>query len=83
VRGISKRRRKPADLTVEQVFLVLNLLPDPYYTMGLVVQGTCSPRVEFESAKTEWREAGYTPLGPTPSASVSIKGDELAGKQRV
>jgi len=35
VRGISKRRRKPADLTVEQVFLVLNRLPEPYYTMGL------------------------------------------------
>jgi integrase len=35
VRGISKRRRKPANLTVEQIFLVLDLLPEPYYTMGL------------------------------------------------
>ena len=35
VRGISKRKKKQPDLTVEQCFLVLNLLPDPYRTMGL------------------------------------------------
>lgn len=36
VRGISKRSRKPADLTLDQFFLLLSLLPEPYRTMALV-----------------------------------------------
>jgi integrase len=40
VRGISKRRRKPTDLTIEQFFLILGLLPEPYNTMVLVAQCT-------------------------------------------
>lgn len=40
IRGISKRSRKPADLTVDQFFLILGLLPDPYCDMVLVVQCT-------------------------------------------
>jgi integrase len=36
VRGISKRRRKPADLTIEQFFLIHGLLPKPYCDMALV-----------------------------------------------
>lgn len=40
VRGISKRSRKPADLTVEQFFLLLGLLPEPYKTMALTDQCT-------------------------------------------
>jgi integrase len=35
VRGISKRRRKPVDLSIEQCFLLLDLLPEPYQTMAL------------------------------------------------
>lgn len=34
VRGISKRSKKPVDLTVEQFFLLLGLLPEPYQMMG-------------------------------------------------
>lgn len=36
VRGISKRRRRPADLTIEQFWLIFNLLPEPYNIMSLV-----------------------------------------------
>jgi integrase len=36
VRGISKRRRKPADLTIEQFWLIFHLLPEPYSIMSLV-----------------------------------------------
>jgi integrase len=34
VRGISKRRRKPMDLTVKQFYLVRGLLPEPYSDMS-------------------------------------------------
>jgi integrase len=40
VRGISKRRRKPADLTIEQFWQIFNLLPEPYSVMTLVEQCT-------------------------------------------
>jgi len=40
VRGISKRRRKPADLTIEQFWLIFNMLPEPYSIMTLVEQCT-------------------------------------------
>ena len=38
VKGISKRLKKPLILTVEQYFLVLGLLPEPYRTMVIVAQ---------------------------------------------
>ena len=60
VRGISKRRRKPANLTVEQVFLVLNLLPDPYYTMGLVAQ--CTGMRADELPALPWRAIDFSRL---------------------
>jgi integrase len=59
IKGISKRRKKPVILTVEQFFLVLNLIPQPYNTMVLLSQ--CSglrveevlavekPDIHFES----------------------------------
>ena len=40
VRGISKRSRKPTDLTVEQFSLIHGLLPAPYCDMVLVAQCT-------------------------------------------
>ncbi len=40
VRGISKRSRKPIDLTIEQFFLVLRLVPESYQDMILVDQCT-------------------------------------------
>src|ERR1035438_317724 len=40
VRGISKRNKKPVVLTIEQFFLLIGLLPEPYYTMALSAQCT-------------------------------------------
>jgi len=40
VRGISKRRKKPFVLTIEQYFLLLDQLPEPYRTMAIVAQST-------------------------------------------
>jgi len=40
VRGISKRSKKPTVLTIEQFFLLLGLLPEPYFTMTLSAQCT-------------------------------------------
>jgi len=38
VKGISKRRKKPLILTIEQYYQVLGLLPQPYRTMVVVSQ---------------------------------------------
>jgi hypothetical protein len=38
IKGISKRQKKPLILTVEQYYLVLELLPQPYRTMVVVSQ---------------------------------------------
>ncbi len=40
VRGISKRRKKPFVLTIEQYFSLLDQLPEPYRTMAIVAQST-------------------------------------------
>jgi integrase len=40
VRGISKRSRKPAVLTIEQFWLIFGLLKEPYNIMSLVEQCT-------------------------------------------
>jgi len=40
VRGISKRSKKPVVLTIDQFFLLLGLLPEPYRTMTLAAQCT-------------------------------------------
>jgi integrase len=37
-KGISKRVKKPLILTVDQYFLVLDLLPEPYRIMVIVAQ---------------------------------------------
>lgn len=38
IKGISKRRKRPVILTVEQFFLILPLIPQPYRTMVLLAQ---------------------------------------------
>jgi integrase len=38
IKGISKRRKRPVILTVEQFFLMLPLIPQPYRTMVLLAQ---------------------------------------------
>jgi integrase len=40
VRGISKRSRKPVDLTIDQFYLILRLVPESYQDMLLVDQCT-------------------------------------------
>jgi integrase len=40
VRGISKRSRRPADLTIDEFFLILRLVPESYQDMILVDQCT-------------------------------------------
>jgi integrase len=60
VRGISKRRRKPAILTVEQFFLVLDLLPEPYRTMALIAQ--CSGLRVEEVLALYWSDIDFDEL---------------------
>jgi len=38
IKGISKRQKKPLILTVEQYYILLELLPQPYRTMAVVSQ---------------------------------------------
>ena len=38
IKGISKRQKKPLILTVEQYYIVLELLPQPYRAMAVVSQ---------------------------------------------
>lgn len=38
VKGITKRQKKPAVLSVEQFYMLLDLIPDPYRNMVLVAQ---------------------------------------------
>ena len=40
VKGVTKRAKKAVVLTVEQFYLILDLLPEPYRTMVLVAQCT-------------------------------------------
>ena len=40
VKGISKRKKKPIVLTVEQYCQILDLLPEPYQIMVVVTQCT-------------------------------------------
>ncbi len=40
VKGVTKHLKKPVVLTVEQFYLILDLLPEPYRTMVLVAQCT-------------------------------------------
>ena len=53
VRGISKRSRKPADLTIEQFFLIYGLLPEPYRVMALMA--ICTGLRVDELLALEWR----------------------------
>lgn len=38
IKGISKRTKKPTVLTVDQFYMILDMLPEPYRTMVLVAQ---------------------------------------------
>ena len=60
VRGISKRRRKPTDLTIEQFFLIHRLLKKPYNDMSIVALCT-GMRVE-ELLALQWPAIDFNRL---------------------
>jgi integrase len=60
VKGISKRRKKPIVLTVEQYYLLLELLPQPYWTMVVVAQ--CTGLRAEEVLALEWQDIDFENL---------------------
>src|SRR5277367_7118709 len=60
VKGISKRRKKPIVLTVEQYYLILALIPQPYRTMVMVAQ--CTGLRAEEVLALEWKDVDFENL---------------------
>jgi len=56
IKGISKRKKRPVVLTVEQYYLILALIPQPYRTMVMVAQCTGLRAEEC------WRSNGKTSI---------------------
>ena len=60
VKGISKRQKKPVVLTVEQFYLIVALLPEPYRTMVIVAQ--CTGLRAEEVLALEWQDIDFENL---------------------
>lgn len=60
IKGISKRQKKPIVLTVEQYYLLLELLPQPYRTMVIVSQ--CTGLRAEEVLALEWPDIDFENL---------------------
>lgn len=60
IKGISKRRKKPIVLTVEQYYQILELLPQPYRTMVVVAQ--CTGLRAEEVLALEWQDIDFENL---------------------
>ena len=60
VKGISKRQKKPIVLTVEQYYLLLALIPQPYRTMVIVAQ--CTGLRAEEVLALEWHDIDFEDL---------------------
>lgn len=60
VKGISKRRKKPIVLTVEQYYQILALIPEPYRTMVVVAQ--CTGLRAEEVLALEWDDIDFENL---------------------
>jgi integrase len=57
IKGISKRKKKPVVLTVEQYYLILALIPQPYRTMVVVAQ--CTGLRAEEVLALEWQDIDF------------------------
>ena len=60
IKGISKRKKKPVVLTVEQYYLILALIPQPYRTMVMVAQ--CTGLRAEEVLALEWQDIDFENL---------------------
>ncbi len=60
IKGISKRRKKPIVVTVEQFCQILELLPQPYRTMAVVAQ--CTGLRAEEVLALEWQDIDFENL---------------------
>jgi integrase len=60
IKGISKRKKKPVVLAVEQYCLILALIPQPYRTMVMVAQ--CTGLRAEEVLALEWEDIDFENL---------------------
>jgi len=60
IRGISKRRKKPFVLTIEQFFALLDQLPEPHRTMAIVAQ--CTGLRVSEISALKWSDIDFENL---------------------
>jgi integrase len=60
IRGISKRRKKPFVLIIEQFFSLLDQLPEPYRTMAIVAQ--CTGLRVSEILALKWSDIDFEHL---------------------
>jgi hypothetical protein len=73
IKGISKRRKRPLILTLDQFFLGFELVPQPYRTM--VVLAICSGVRAEEAGITKW--VGFHSFRHTYSTLLKANGEDV------